>query len=337
VCSSDLLPLCIALVGCTTMLYTFAGGMKSIVWNDCIQFAIYLFAALLAAGVILDQLPGGWNQFVEFARQHDKFRLLDLSPDLTKEFTLWSGLVGGVFISLATHGTDQLMVQRYLAARSQKEAGRALVLSGLVVFGQFTLFLLIGVGLACFFQLNPPAEPLANDKAFAAFIVAHLPQGIKGLTLAGVFAAAMSVLSGSLNSSAAAAVNDWYRPARKTPPSDRHLLWVSRSLTVVFGAILMAVALAGPYFAETVVTGVLRIASFASGLVLGVFFLGVLTRHTSQRDALVGLVGGLIVLTTVIRTTPLAWPWFALVGSMATLGIGWAASWLGKGENQRWG
>ncbi len=321
--------LCIAVMGLATIAYTFLGGMKSVVWNDCVQFVVYMAGGVLAAAVILDKLPGGWTQLSEFATAEGKFRLLDFSFDLTRPYTFWAGLFGGLFLALATHGTDQLIVQRYLAARSQREAGRALALSGLIVCGQFALFLFVGVGLACFYHLNPPAEAFAsNDEVFARFIVDHLPVGvgIVGVLLAAVFAAAMSTLSSSLNSSAAAAVNDFYLPLRKEKPSAKHLLRVSRGLTVVFGLIQIGVGIVGQGISESVVQDVLAIAGFTAGPILGVFFLGVLTPRVSQRGALIGLIGGLTVLTTLRFATDLAWPWYAIVGSSATFTIGWLAA-----------
>jgi solute:Na+ symporter, SSS family len=327
------LPICIAVVGVTTIVYTVAGGMKSVVWNDCIQFVVYIVAAMVAGLVLVGSLPGGWSQLAEFARQHEKFRLFDLSFDPSRKFTLWSGVLGGMFLAMATHGTDQMMVQRYLAARSQRQAGRALILSGLVVFAQFALFLLIGVGLACFYDLYPPPTPFAqNDEVFAAFIVDHLPMGVVGITLAGVFASAMSALSGSLNSSATAALNDWYLPlcqkSAPQPATAHALLRLARALTVVFGLVQMGVAVAAWHFAlaNTVISGVLAIAGFASGTILGVFLLGTLTRRVAQRGSLIGLLGGLAGLSCLAWTTNLAWPWFAVVGSFLTFAIGLIAS-----------
>lgn len=323
------LPICIALVGATTIVYTVAGGMKSVVWNDCIQFVVYIAAALLAGAVILRSLPGGWNEFVAFGTAHEKFRVFDFTLDFAKGFTFWSGLFGGMFLALATHGTDQMMVQRYLSAGTRAAASRALAISGLVITLQFALFLLIGVGLAAFYAAYPPATAFTrNDEVFASFIVNHLPVGVVGITLAGVFASAMSVLSGSLNASANAAVNDFYLPLRREKPSDERLLRISRALTVVFGLIQIGVGITAwrLALARTVIDSVLAIASFASGLILGVFFLGVLTTRVSQRDALLGLVGGLGVLSAIAATTALAWPWFAIVGSSSTFGIGVLAS-----------
>jgi SSS family solute:Na+ symporter len=330
---------CIVVIGLATILYTFAGGMRSVVWNDCVQFVVYIAGAVLALAVILAMLGGGWTNLSEFvaslarglywlfgfAQQHDKFRLLDFSFDLTRPYTVWSGLLGGTFIALATHGTDQLMVQRYLSARSQRQAGSALALSGLVVCGQFALFLLIGVALACFYHFFPPGAPFGrNDEVFPAFIVHHLPAGVVGILVAAVFSAAMSTLSSSLNASAAAAVNDFYLPWRTAQAPAEPSLRISRGLTIVFGLAQIGVAVVGQFLSESVVESVMAIAGFTTGVVLGVFFLGVLTRGVTQRSALTGLVGGLAVMTTVVFATDLTWPWYAIVGSSVTLAIGLA-------------
>ena len=328
------LSVCIAVIGIATIVYTFSGGMKSVVFNDCIQFVVYMAGAVLAGVVILNKLPGGWEQLSDFAAEHGKFRVFDFDFDTTRPYTFWSGLLGGLFLSLATHGTDQLMVQRYLAAGSRSKAARALAISGFVVCGQFALFLLIGVGLACFYHLNPPVTPFAdNDEVFAQFIVDYLPVGVVGVTLAAVFSAAMSTLSSSLNSSATAAVNDLYLPRLRKKPSAEHLLKVSRGLTVLFGMVQIGVGIVGQHLAGSVVDSVLALASFTTGAILGVFFLGVLTARVSQRGALAGLVGGLGVLTAAALATALAWPWYAIVGSLATFAIGLTATDLfGKSE-----
>jgi Na+/proline symporter len=234
-----------------------------------------------------------------------------------------------------------MMVQRYLAAGTVKKAGRALAASGVVVCAQFAVFLLLGVGLACFYQVFPPDVAFEkNDEVFASFIVNHLPVGLVGITLAAVFSAAMSTLSSSLNSSATAAVNDFYLPTLPKKPSAKHVLRVSRGLTVIFGGIQIVVAIAGAAMAKSVIDSVLAIASFTSGAILGVFFLGVLTKNVSQRSALIGLVSGLAVLSAVafgpgmlaklelgppwsaIAGFKLAWPWYAVVGSMTTFLVG---------------
>ncbi|NLS94845.1 MAG: sodium/solute symporter [Planctomycetaceae bacterium] len=326
-------------IGLFTMVYTFAGGLKSVVWNDCIQFFVYVAGAVLALLMILAYLgarsteistvwaniPGGWETMTEFARSHGKFRLLDFSFDLTKNYTFWSGLIGGTFVALASHGTDQLMVQRYLSAKNVRVAGWALGLSGFVVAAQFALFLLIGVGLACFFDMFPPEREFAStDQVFSAFVVHYLPVGVVGLIVAAVFSAAMSTVSGSLNSSASAAVNDLYIPWRRTKPSPQHLLWVSRILTAVFGVFQIAVGIAGQLLVtygvnKAVVESVLAIAGFTIGVVLGVFFLGVLIKRATKPPVLVGLLIGVVALACVIFKTNLASPWYAIASF--TVGI----------------
>ncbi len=340
---------CVTAIGLITILYTFVGGMTSVVWNDCIQFFVYVGGALLAGALIVAflgagsteptdffaDLARGWPHLTEYAAGHDKLRVFDWAYDVTRPYTFWSGLLGGVFVTFATHGTDQLMVQRYLSARSQKQAGRALALSGLVVCAQFALFLMIGVGLACFYDMFPPEIAFeSNDQVFPAFIVHHLPVGVTGIVLAAVFSAAMSTLSSSLNSSAAAAVNDLYLPRRKAKPSPRHLLWVSRGLTVAFGLIQIGVGIAGQMLHSSVVESVMAIAAFASGAVLGVFFLAIITKRVTQPSALIGLVGGLAMMVLIVFFTDLAWPWYAVVGSSITVLVGCVASaFVGTGSS----
>ncbi len=329
----------ILVLGCVTILYTLLGGMRSVVWNDCLQFAVYIVAAVLAGGVILHNLPDGWTQYVQFGREHGKFQMFDFRFDLSRPFTFWSGLVGGAFLTMATHGTDQMMVQRYLAAGKLSRAQAALALSGLVVFAQFALFLLLGVGLACFYSVHASeAHFNKSDEVFAAFIMNHIPRGIAGITLAGVLASAMGTLSGSLNASATAIINDFYIPFRRREMSPANSVFLSRALTLVFGLVLMGVAMTGRFFAVSVVNQVLRIASFTSGPVLGIFFLGVFTRKVSQRAALAGLLGGIGAVSAVtvlnylaasnmaIYWTPIAWPWFALIGSSSTFAFGMIAT-----------
>jgi SSS family transporter len=314
-------------VGLTTIVYTLFGGIKSVVWTDCLQFVVYIAGALIAGWLILEKLPGGWNEYLSFANAHQKFRLIDTSLDLTRPYTLWAGIVGGTFLALATHGADQLMVQRYLCARSQRDASRALVVSGFVVFAQFALFLLIGIGLASYYSRYPPAGPFqSNDQVFAAFVVDQLPAGVVGLTLAAIFAAAMSTLSSSLNSSASALLNDLYLPITRRELTPGRQLWLGRGLSALFGAAQIAVGIAGQRLSRSVVESVLSIAGFTTGVILGIFFLGILSRRASRRGALIGLVAGLALITSVAFGTKLAWPWYSVVGSLATFLSGLVAS-----------
>jgi SSS family transporter len=321
------LPVSVALVGVTTIVYTFVGGMKAVVWTDVAQFVIYLGGAVVAFALLLARLPGGWQELLATASAADKLRWLDFSTALDNPYTIWAGLVGGMFLTIGSHGADQMMVQRYLCARSQREAARAVWMSGVVVLVQFALFLLIGVGLYAFYQAFPPASAFDRpDRVFVRFILDALPVGMVGLVIGAVFAAAMSTLSGSLNSSATAVVTDFYRPLVRPDASSAHLLRVTRALTLFFGLVQIAVALGGPLVSRTVVESVLTIAGFTTGIILGVFFLGIFTTRVGERAALAGLVLGLATITAAAFGTPLAWPWYTLVGSLATFGFGLVAS-----------
>jgi solute:Na+ symporter, SSS family len=322
------LPTCIVVMGAITILYTFIGGVKSVVWNDCLQFFIYIVGAVIALLVIAARLPDGWYQIARFGEEFDKFRLLDFEFSLTKPtMTFWAGLVGGGFLTAATHGTDQLMVQRYLTARSQRSAAWALALSGFIVCAQFALFLLIGVALACFYAEFPPEVPFGpkdGDKVFSHFIVHHMSVGLVGITLSAIFAAAMSTLSGSLNSSSTALINDLYLPLTKSEPSPQRQLLIGRVATVGFGILQICIALASHYLGtnENTVNSVLMIAGFALGPLLGLYFLAVFTRRVKQREALVGFCIGVAILTYIAFATQLYGYWYAGVGAGITFAAG---------------
>jgi solute:Na+ symporter, SSS family len=312
------IPWAVTALGVTTVVYTYLGGMRAVLWSDLIQFVLYLGGALVALWAILSRLPGGWGQLVAMGQAAGKFRALDFRLQWNEPFVFWAGLVGGAFVTLGSHGVDQLMVQRYLSARGLPEARRAVWASGLIVVAQFALFLLIGVGLWSFYQLHPPAVPFDRpDRVFARFILDELPVGLVGLLLGAIFAAAMT---SSLNSCATVAVNDLLRV-----PEERQLR-LTRILTAVFGAVQIAVGIAGQWVTSSIVGSVLGIAAFTTGIVLGLFFLGMFTRRVGQRAALAGLVFGSAGMTWIYFATKLAWPWYALVGSLLTAIGGLAAS-----------
>ena len=339
------LHICIAVIGVATIVYTFLGGMKAVIWSDCIQFVVYMVGGLLALKILVGFLPGGWGELLDFGRATGRFQLLDFRlrstetfSVLTETYTFWSGLLGGAVLTLGTHGTDQMFVQRYLCARSGRDAQRAVITSGFVVFAQFALFLLLGVALACFYTNIDPQTFEHNDEVFATFIVDHLPVGLVGITLAAVFAAAMSTLSSSLNSSAAAAVSDFYQPwaypndgnvspdGYDSDKQSRQLLAVSRRLTLFFGVVQIAVGIGASYLSSSVVGDALAIAGFTAGILLGVFALGILTTAAHQRGVLIGMTFGISVLTWIKFETLVAWPWIAIIGAVATFSSGYVAS-----------
>jgi len=319
----------VILLGLITVIYTLVGGAKSVIWNDSIQFVIYMLGAGAAFAIIVANTDGGIGALMQFATETDKLKMFDFDFSLTKPtMTFWAGLAGGAFLTAATHGTDQLMVQRYLSAKNQRDASLSLAVSGFIVFLQFAVFLFIGIALAGFYtQLSGP-NPLVNgkgDQLFAFFIVNYMPIGLAGLTLAAVFAAAMSTLSSSLNSSATALINDIWLPMRKREVSQHDQLRAGRIATASFGILQVAIALMVGAIGttESTVFNVLKIAGFATGPVLGLFLLAVFADRVGQTAALMGFVVGVAVLSAIAIGTDLYWPWYAAVGSLLTFIAAW--------------
>jgi SSS family transporter len=323
----------VAAMGALTVAYTFVGGMRAVVWTDVVQFFVYVGGGLLALEIAAGGVDGGLVGVLSVARESGKLRLFDFAPVFDRENVFAAGLVGGAFLTLATHGADQLMVQRYLCARGRREAGLALVLSGVVVLLQFALFLLIGLALfACFRERAPDALDVRGDRAFPVFIAERLSRvrGAAGFVLGAVFAVSMSTLSSSLNSSAAAAVNDWLRPAVGRRWDDARALRVTRGAMVGFALVQTGCALAGPALEESVVSAVLAIASFTTGLTLGLFLLarvlpepvGGVERRRQGASALAAFGAMLAAMILVFSGTSLAWPWYSVVGSLGTLLVG---------------
>ncbi len=322
-------PVSILIIGAVTIAYTYLGGMAAVIWTDAIQLVVYLVGAVVAALVLLGKIPGGWNEVVAVGTELHKFNLFDFTFDLSRSYTFWSGVIGGAFLTTATHGTDQLMVQRYLCARSPRQATAALLTSGVVIFAQFVLFLLIGAMLFVFYQKSavlPPEVAAKADRVFPHFIVTQLPNGLIGLVVAAIFAAAMSTLSSSLNSLAATAVTDFYRPLFAPDKSDRHYLNVSRLMTAVWGVIQIAVAMIVIAMKGRGVDAVLAVASFTNGPVLGLFFLSALTRRVGPKGALAGVVMGIALMAFVWLQLKVSWQWYVLIGSLVTFVSGWLAS-----------
>ena len=331
--------LSIGIISALTLLYTFEGGMAAVIWTDVVQMAIYIGGTFVAIYTLGAHVPGGWSKIHEVAAAAGKFRLFNFAFNLTQSYTFWAGVLGGTFLTMASHGTDQLMVQRMLAARNLRESRLALLSSGGVIFLQFTLFLLIGVGLYVFYGLHPEVFASA-DRIFPTFIVREMPVGVAGLLVAAILAAAMSNLSAALNSLSSTTVVDFYMHWRPEA-DDRERMMISRASTVVWAFVLFAVAVYSVFAGGKghVVEVGLSIASVAYGALLGVFLLGTLTRYATQGGAIVGMICGFalnlllwldpnpIVLGPV--TIPhVAFTWYVLIGSIVTFGVGTVASLL---------
>jgi SSS family transporter len=332
----------ILIVGLLTLVYTFEGGIAAVIWTDLIQLIIYLGGSLLAAYELLHLVPGGWQTIASEAAAAGKFQLVSFKLDFTVPFTFWAGLLGGTFLTMASHGTDQLLVQRLLTCRNKRESQKALVLSGFVVLFQFTLFLTIGIMLYAYYKFYPLTTQLAsNDEIFPTFIVQRLPHGISGLVIAAIFAAAMSNLSGSLNSLSSSTVIDFYKPLLKPQARDEELLKLSRWLTAAWGFVLIGIAMLARKWGSVFTTG-LTIASLVYGPMLGAFLLGVLTKRANQRGVMTGMAAALVVMAVVWFKTHLAWTWYVITGTIICSAVGYLVSLvtsssqtdLGTGENR---
>ena len=303
-----------------TLVYTYLGGMKAVIWTDVVQFGIYVGGGAIALGSLFAQIPGGWATVA--AEAGHKFAMFDFSLNWQTSYTFWAGLLGGTFLTLASHGTDQLMVQRLLAARNLRESRRALIASGFIVFAQFLLFLVIGILLYVFYHHVPPSASFANpDRIFPIYMVSHLPAGISGLMVAGVLAAAMSTSSATLNSLAASTVVDFYRPLAGSSQDSGELLRRSRWVTVVWGGLLIGLTMLARQWGPVLEAG-LTIASITYGALLGLFLLGRLAPRATPAGAAAGMLVGLAAILYVKFFTSLAWTWYVLVGTLITFVVG---------------
>lgn len=318
----------VILITLLTLLYTFHGGLTAVIWTDVIQLCIYLAGGVAAAFILLEQIPGGWSEVAQVAAAHGKFQLFDFALSTTTTYTFWAGIIGGTFLTTASHGTDQLMVQRLLAARNARDSRLALLASGVVIFAQFALFLLIGVMLYTYHGAPQIVPGRSYDYLLPEFIVTHMPAGMAGLMIAAVFAAAMSTTSGTLNSLASSTMVDLLGARRSGPGADdAAFLRRSRRITLVWGAVLL---LLGTVTWGPLLEAGLTIASIVYGSLLGLFLLGILHRRATPAGALAGMMTGLAVMLCVKFATPLAWTWYVAVGTVTTFASGSLASLAGK-------
>jgi SSS family transporter len=316
----------ILLIVCLTLFYTFEGGMTAVIWTDVAQMCLYVFGAVVSLAVVLAKIPGGWTHVAAVAGAAGKLQVFDFrfSPTmqfLSQKYSFWAGLVGGCFLTMASHGTDQLMVQRLLSARNQAESRRALLASWLVIFFQFSLFLAIGVALFVYYREAHLVAPRELDRIYAEFVWRHLPVGVAGLVTAAILAAAMANLSAALNSLASTTVIDFGIGGAARS------VGLARAMTVVWGVALVAIGVLARRWGSVLESG-LSIASVTLGLLLGVFLLGVLTKRAGEWAAMAGVLAGLAAVLCVRFFTPIAWTWWVLIGSTVTFTAGYLASLL---------
>ncbi len=331
----------IAILSALTLLYTFEGGMAAVIWTDVVQMVLYVGGSLVALATVCHKIPGGWSGLIAGASGAHKLTMLHFSWSLAETYTFQAGLIGGCFLTMASHGTDQLMVQRLLAAKNLRESRVALLSSGVVIFFQFGLFLLIGAGLFVYYGHGGGAPDLSADRLFPSFIVREMPSGVAGLMVAAILAAAMSNLSAALNSLASTSVVDFYLP-RHTDISNTMRTRLSRLMTMIWAVVLFALAMFSRGGGHVVEIG-LSIASVLWGAMLGVFLLGTLSRRADERGTIAGMVAGVVVNLLLwlqphaltfsygehaIVIPKIAWTWWVLIGSLVTCAVGYAVSFV---------
>ena len=323
----------IAIITLLTLIYTFEGGLAAVIWTDVVQTFIYVGGTIVGLFTILHLVPGGWSAVHELAGSLHKFQVFDLPTvahwphlDFMKPYTLWAGILGGAFLTTASHGTDQLIVQRLLAARNQRQSVVALLTSGAAILFQFALFLIVGVMLFVYYRV-PSVTFGRADRIYPTFIVSRMPHGISGLLIAAILAAAMSNLSAALNSLSSSTMMDFY--FRFRPVEDEQIrLRLSRLVTVFWALVLFALAVIALHRVGRVVEVGLQIASVAYGALLGVFMLGVLTTRANQNGAMVGMLCGFGVELYLWKWSTVPFTWWVLIGTCVTFGVGYGVSFL---------
>jgi SSS family transporter len=304
----------VLVLGAAMIIYTVRGGVSAVIWTDVVQMFIYVGGALMVFFGLLQLIPGGWGEVRSVAATH--FTVFDFSTDISRVYTFWAGILGGVALTLATHGTDQFLVQRLLSAKSSKDASTGLILSGIIVFAQFALFLVIGAMLYAYYQQTPLPRPLTRtDEVLPLFVITSLPHGISGFIVAAIVAAA---LSPSINSLAATTVNDFYVKYVRPSADEATLMRVSRRATIAWGVAQIAVALGAQFVTRSVLESGLSVLSLAAGPVLGAFLVGVLSKRAGTRAMLTGMAAGIGVLFFVWNSGAVAWTWYAFLGASVT-------------------
>ncbi len=321
----------ILILGVVMIAFTFYGGMEAVIWIEVVQLVVYIGGAIAAVVVLINNIDGGLTGAIEAGRQFDKFSVFDFTLDFTKTYTFWGGLIGGCFLTMSTHGTDQFLVQRYLCTSKPRAAITALLMSGAVVLAQFIGFLFIGVLLFAFyapynlagFADATGAFPFTGgDKVFPDFITQKMPTGLSGLVVAAIFAAA---LSSSLNSIAATAVNDIYKRFAGDN-SEKHLMKIAGRLTVIVGVVQIAIAIALKDANSSALGMALAVASLINGPILGVFLVGAFLKNAKEKHALIGMAASISLMLYILLGTKIAWPWYALIGSLTTVSVAWIAT-----------
>ena len=326
------MPVAILVLGLLTVLYTYRGGMKAVVWTELLQASIYIIGGITAIVLIGRAINGGWSTIIDVAGSAGKLRVISWYTGFDEPHTMFAGLLGGGFLAMASHGADQLIVQRLLSSRSLRDAQIAIIGSGFAVFAQMALFLFVGIGLWVLYDARSFASA---DSIFPTWIIEQMPHGLIGLIVAAIIAATMSTHSGAINALAASSTHDIYLPITKRSADDPRTLRVGKLFALGWGLVLTFGALLFKEQGTPVVVIALSIASFTQGGLLGGFFLGIFWDRANQRDAIFGMSVGIFAMAFVVFARQLitafpglspalggvasiAWPWYVLIGTSLT-------------------
>lgn len=313
----------IVIIAIVALLYTFTGGLKGVIWVDAIQMFIYIGGAIIAGIYLINNIPGNIEEIFSSTEISSKLSVFNFGFEngiagfFSQPYTLLSGLIGGAFLSMSSHGTDQLIVQRLLAAKDLGESKKALITTGVIIIFQFALFLIIGVLLYAYYGLLN----IKSDEIFPKFIIEVLPSGVKGIIIAGLFAAALSTLAGSITSLSSSVMLDLYIPFKKTVDEKKNLFY-SKLLTIFWAVMLIFSAFIFMESSKAVVEVALSIASFTYGGLLGTFLLGLSNKKIKQNHAIAGFISAIVIMSFIIVFKVVAWTWFILIGVCVTLLVG---------------
>jgi len=296
---------CILIVGIITVIYSYIGGIRAVIWTDVIQMFVYTFGAVASMIVIFNLLPNGWNDVTAFASQGDKFQIFNFDNLLsfTGGYSLIGSFIGGAFLAMASHGTDQMIVQRLLTCKDVKSSQKAVVFSGVIVIIQFTIFLVIGIMLYALYEgmdfknmIIDGHNLTKSDEIFPMFIVKSLPIGLAGLIVAGLLSASMSTLSSTFNSLASTTILDLFE-GLKIFESEEVKLKYSKLATLFWAAVIMGTGLMFQSETNPAVDFALKIQSLIYGGLLGVFLLGIVSKKAVLKDAIISYTFAIVTLS----------------------------------------
>jgi SSS family solute:Na+ symporter len=286
----------IIITGLSVMIYSLLGGIQAVLWTDAIQGIILIAGALVCAGIILFSMPDGPGQLFRIAAENHKFSLGSFKAGFTSS-TFWVVLLYGFFINLQNFGIDQNYIQRYMTAKSEKEAKKSALFGGLLYIPVSLLFLFIGTSLFSYYSANPGILPadVQPDRVFPFFIINNLPVGLTGLLIASVFAAGMSTISTSVNSTATVILNDFFRKSVKGEIVERKSMKILYTSSFLFSMISILIAIAMIDVQSALETW-WKLASIFSGGMLGLFLLGYFSKKANNVAAISGVIAGVIVI-----------------------------------------